>query len=432
MNRDIIQPRTLRGFADLLPSVGLYRRTMLRVIEDTFTSYGFDPIQTPAIEYLEILKGKGGEESDKQMFEFEDRGGRRVGLRYDLTVPLARFVAEHQSSLTFPFRAYNIGYVWRGDRPQRGRFREFLQCDADIIGDSGVSADAEIVSIAESVLSRIDVGPFVVRINNRHVLNGLLADLHLDDRIIPVLRALDKIEKIGEEGVTAELREVGVPDAAVERVLALIACRGETNEDTIAAVSQLIPPQGEAATGLAEVRQTLELAGGRGSIRFDPSIVRGLDYYTGMVYEIQLLDAPEVGSVGGGGRYDNLTGLYQRNSLSGVGGTIGISRIIAAIEGTDRFPEVSRERPLIVVTSGAAPTEDARLAALIRGMGEFDVDLYPAQAKHSVQMKYADVRRARFVVTRDPGDAVSIKDMSSGDRISCRLDDLADTLQKLS
>ena len=196
MKRTVITPRTLRGFVDVMPQVGRRRRQILAVLEDVYTSFGFEPIQTPTVEYAEILKGKGGSESDKQMFEFEDKGGRQVALRFDLTVPLARFVAQHESELTFPFRAYNIGYAWRGDRPQRGRYREFLQSDADIIGESGITADAEILTIIATALDRMDIGPVTIRLNNRKILNGVLTRLGLQDRVAPVLRALDKIDKI--------------------------------------------------------------------------------------------------------------------------------------------------------------------------------------------------------------------------------------------
>jgi histidyl-tRNA synthetase len=340
MDRQIIQPRTLKGFADVLPGAGQYRRRLLRVIEDTFCSFGFDPIQTPNVEYAEILKGKGGGDNDKQMFEFQDAGGRDVALRFDLTVPLARFVAQYESKLTMPLRAYNIGYVFRGDRPQKGRYREFLQCDADIIGDTDLAADAEILTIAQTALSRLNFGGFVVRVNHRRLVNGLLSGLDLGDRGTPVLRALDKIDKIGPAGVTAELGEAGVDAAVVQRILAVLAARGETNEATFAAVGDLVD-SAEAEAGLDEMRQILDLVGAAGGdrelVRFDPSIVRGLDYYTGMVYEIAFTEAPEVGSIGGGGRYDNLTGLYTRSRFPGVGGTIGVTRLMSALEGLGRI-----------------------------------------------------------------------------------------------
>jgi histidyl-tRNA synthetase len=438
MGSTIIQPRTLRGFADTMPWVASHRRRMLAVIEETYSSFGYDPIQTPAVEYAEILKGKGGTESDKQMFEFDDQGGRRVALRFDLTVPLARYVAQHESRLRLPFRAYHIGQVWRGERPQRGRFREFLQCDADIIGVTGLTADAEILSIVQTAMEDMEIGRFVIRINNRHILNGLLADLRLGDRIMPVLRALDKIEKIGEAGVVAELAAAGVDGAAVDRILGLIQSRGGSNSETLDAVANLVGSGEEANQGLTELREIIDLvtiATGRDDrVRYDPSIVRGLDYYTGMVYEVMHLDAPDVGSIGGGGRYDNLAGLYTTSQLPGVGGTIGVTRILAALENLDRLSTTARQRPLVVITQD--PTSDRRglvgLAAAVRATGLFDVDLYPGDAKHSAQMKYGDGRGARFVLTLDSDGSVSIKDMVSGARSSAPVSEASDVLVKLN
>ncbi len=437
VSEQIIQPRTLRGFTDILPAAGQHRRRMIMAIEDVFTSFGFDPIQTPAVEYAEILKGKGGAESDKQMFEFEDQGGRAVALRFDLTVPLARFVAQHHARLTLPLRAFNIGYVWRGERPQRGRYREFLQCDADIIGDTGVTADAEILSIIQTALLRMEIGPLVLRLNNRRILNGLLENLRLGDRIVAVLRALDKIDKIGPGGVVAELGGVGVSSAAVDRILAVVGCRQQTNEQTLARMAELVGASAEGEAGLAEVRQVLDLvaaATGRSDlVRFDPSIVRGLDYYTGVVFEVMHEWAPEVGSIGGGGRYDNLSGLYTARKLPGVGGTIGVSRILSALEGLDRLPKSGRQRTLVVVTRG--PECDsvalAGIAAAVRATGTFDVDLFPARdAKHGAQMKYADSRGARYVLTLDPEGTVSVKDLVSGMRTASSVTGAADLLAK--
>lgn len=437
MDSKIIQPRTLKGFADVLPTAGQYRRRILRVIEDTFSSFGFDPIQTPNVEYAEILKGKGGGDNDKQMFEFQDAGGRDVALRFDLTVPLARFVAQYESRLAMPLRAYNIGYVFRGDRPQKGRYREFLQCDADIVGDTDLAADAEILTIAQTALSRMGFGEFVIRVNNRRMVNGLLADLNLGDRITPVLRALDKIDKIGANGVSAELAEADVDSRAVDRILAVIASRAHDNDATFAAVAGLMN-NAESEAGLEDMRRILDLVeasgGDRNQVRFDPSIVRGLDYYTGMVYEISFLEAPEVGSIGGGGRYDNLTGLYTRSRFPGVGGTIGVTRLMAALESLGRLDSAARMRPLVVVTRGNSGdmVTDARVAAAVRATELFDVDLYPGAVKHGAQMKYADGRKAMFVLTVDQGGMVSIKEMESGDRTASTVEQLPEVLGKLA
>jgi histidyl-tRNA synthetase len=419
-----IEPRTLRGFADTFPAQAIHRRRLVAAIEDTFSSFGYDPIQTPALEYAEILRGKGGDESDKQMFEFDDQGGRRVAMRFDLTVPLARFVAGNQGRLTFPFRGYNVGYVWRGEKPQRGRYREFLQCDADIVGDTGTTADAEILCMIQAALAAMDVGPVTIRVNDRRVLNGLLADLDLTDRGPAVLRALDKREKVGEEAVRAELAGTGVTGEAADRVLAMAGARQEQNADTLAAVGEIAGGGVEGKAGhraLAELLDVLEASGAdMTAIRLDPAIARGLDYYTGMVYETTLLSAPKIGSISSGGRYDDLAGLFTSARLPGVGGSIGVSRILAALDDTDRLAAHGRPRPLVVLTQGDETERTAlvRLADRLRHTGRFDVEVYPTPRKHAAQMKYADARGAAYVLTLDGADQVSAKDMRSGDRTS--------------
>lgn len=435
MDRPLIEPRTLRGFADLPPTPALHRRRLLRVAEDVFSAFGYDPIQTPALEYADVLRGKGGSESDKQMFEFDDQGGRRVALRFDLTVPLARFAAQH-TELRPPLRLYQVGYVWRGERPQRGRYREFFQCDADIIGETGPSGDAEILTMFATALSRMDVGPVLIRVNDRRVLNGLLADLGLLDRAVPVLRALDKIEKVGPDAVRAELAESGVDGDAAERVLGFAAARGETDEQTFAAVAELLGPAGEGRAALAELRRTSELAVAAGAppevLRVDPGIARGLDYYTGLVFETTLLAAPEIGSVCSGGRYDDLAGLFTKQRLPGVGGSIGLSRLLAALEGSGGLPEQARERPLAVLTLGR--DDDLRvllgIADRLRATGRLDAEVYPTPVKHAAQMKYADGRGARFVLTLDRDGSVSVKDLRTGERSSADLQDVAGLLAK--
>jgi histidyl-tRNA synthetase len=435
MDRALIEPRTLRGFADLTPTLALHRRRLLRIAEDVFASFGYDPIQTPALEHADVLKGKGGSESDKQMFEFDDQGGRRVALRFDLTVPLARFAAQH-TELRPPLRLYQVGYVWRGERPQRGRYREFFQCDADIIGETGPSGDAEILTMFATALSRMDVGPYRLRVNDRRVLNGLLADLGLLDRAVPVLRALDKIEKAGPDAVRAELAASGVDGGAADRVLGFAAARGDTDEETFAAVGELLGPAGEGHAALDQLRRTVQLAAAAGAppdaLRVDPGIARGLDYYTGLVFETTLLAAPEIGSVCSGGRYDDLAGLFTRQRLPGVGGSIGLTRLLAALEGSGRLPEQARERPLAVVTLGGE--DDLRvllgIAARLRATGALDAEVYPTPVKHATQMKHADGRGARFVLTLDRDGRVSVKDLRTGERSSAGVDDVAGLLAK--
>ncbi len=432
MDRPLIEPRTLRGFADMTPTMALHRRRLLRVAEDTFSAFGYDPIQTPALEHADVLRGKGGSESDKQMFEFDDSGGRRVALRFDLTVPLARFAAQH-TELRPPLRLYQVGYAWRGERPQKGRYREFFQCDADIIGETGPGGDAEILAMLATALTRMDVGGIMLRVNDRRVLNGLLTDLGLLDRAVPVLRALDKIEKVGPDAVRAELAESAVDGAAADRVLGFAAARGDTDEQTFAAVGELLAGGGEGRAALDQLRRTLDLAiaagAPAGALRIDPGIARGLDYYTGLVFETTLVDVPDIGSVCSGGRYDDLAGLFTRQRLPGVGGSIGLSRLLAALEG--RLGP-ARERPLAVVTNGRDDDLSTLLgiAARLRGTGALDAEVYPTPVKHATQMKYADTRGARFVLTLDRDGSVSVKDLRGGERWSAGVEDVAVLLAK--
>ena len=355
-----IEPRTLKGFKDTMPGEALVRNRMFRTIEGVFESFGYAPIDTPALEYAEILKGKGGDESDKQMFEFDDAGGRKVALRFDLTVPLARFVAEHQNDLAFPFRRYHIGPVWRGERPQKGRYREFYQCDADLIGPTGPAADAEILVMFSRVYAALGIEGVEVHVNDRRILNGLLDGLSIADKAVPVLRALDKWDKVGADGVRKELAAAGVPADAV---------------------------------------------------RVDPTIARGLDYYTGMVWEAVIPSVPGFGSVGSGGRYDDLAGLYTNTKLPGVGCSVGVTRLLALLAESGRLSTAAGSEGVIVTHPETGDASAAfALAAALRREG-FAVETYPEPRKHAAQMKFADRKGLRFAVTIDPDGSIHGKDL---------------------
>jgi histidyl-tRNA synthetase len=426
----VIEPRTLRGFRDTMPEVAVHRTAMLATIERSFGSFGYSPIDTPALEYAQILKGKGGDESDKQMFEFTDQGGRNVAMRFDLTVPLARYVAQHQGRLTFPFRAYHVGYAWRGERPQKGRYREFFQCDADIIGVTGPVADAEMVTVIATTLASLDIGEFVLRVNDRRILNALLDDLGTVVEHAAVLRALDKLDKIGADGVAAELTEAGLTPSHAERVLDFAAAGQDSTAATLNALAEEMGTAGDAV--LDDLRTVFDLVAAagvpEGRVRLDPSIARGLDYYTGIVYETSLVDHPEVGSISSGGRYDDLAGLYTNTALPGVGGSIGLTRILAALEND--LAERRRPRPLVVIAHPADGDVVALvdLAARLRD-GGLDVEQYPVTRKHKAQMRFADARGARLMLTLDADGSVLVKDLETGAATSCPLADVAATVQ---
>jgi len=298
---DLIEPRILNGFRDYLPELMIPRERLLEKVRHVYRSYGFAPIDTPALELTEILLGKGGEETDKQLYRFTDNGGRDVALRFDLTVPFARFAAMHIGKLGTPFKRYALGPVWRGERPQHGRFREFWQCDFDTIGTTSNASDIETALVIHDLMRELGFERFEVRINNRLVLNGLLEEVGLGGQTAAVLVALDKLAKVGKEAVRAEMSEkAGVGRDQAERVLALAEMRG-SNEEILGRLQREFGGNPRAAEGIARLAELVNVARGAGipdeRLRLDLSIARGLDYYTGTIYETFLLDLPKIGSV---------------------------------------------------------------------------------------------------------------------------------------
>ena len=347
-----IEPKILKGFRDFLPPAEMIRRNLTEKIEASFRSFGFVPIDTPALEYAEILLGKGGGETEKQIYRFKDNGERDVALRFDLTVPFARFVALHQGELSFPFKRYHIGKVWRGENTQRGRYREFTQCDFDIIGSDSAAADFEILLIIRATL--VSLGTNVsIRVSHRGLFNRFLANIGQQEKSAEVLRAVDKLAKAGTDETRQSLAAIA-GDANAQKILGFIGADGadrkETFEQTLDRITELSGGPSPESQRLALLRRfMLDAAGDDGSAHdddsfiLDPSITRGLDYYTGVVFETFLQELPEIGSICSGGRYDNLAGLYSKNNsskaaISGVGSSIGLDRMIAALESLDKLP----------------------------------------------------------------------------------------------
>jgi len=413
-----ITPRTLKGFRDLTPEQAARRERLVAVVSAVFRAHGYRPIETPALEYAEILKGKGGEESDKQLYEFDDAGGRRVALRFDLTVPLARYVAEHQGSLVFPFRRYHVAPVWRGERPQKGRFREFLQCDADLVGATGDAADAEMLVVMAAAYEALDVGEVTLCFNDRRVLAGMLERLGASDLAVPVLRALDKLDKQGADVVAREMGAAGLTPDAVSRLLDL-AEPGTDDADTLASLERAVRGSEVGEQGVAALGRVRDLVLASGvapeRLRVDPRIARGLDYYTGIVYEARFADAPGFGSVGAGGRYDDLAGLYTKARLPGVGGSIGLDRLLAALEERDAVGSGDETADAMVVHPGESRLDGAfAFAAGLRARG-LAAHVYPEGKKHGAQMRYADRVGIRFVFTPDADGTFHAKDLVAGD-----------------
>lgn len=424
MKQNIIQPKVLKGFRDYPPAIMQPRREMIRRLEDCFVSFGFLPIDTPALEYSEILLGKGSEETDKQMYRFLDNGERDVALRFDLTIPLARFAAMNVGELGTPFRRYHIAPVWRAEKPQKGRFREFVQCDFDVIGTTSLLADVEVVSVIHSALQSLGV-KHRIRVNNRKLLNGLLDSLSLAERSADVLRAIDKIDKLGVDVVREELLKVTESDEnKTQAILSFISLRD--NKDSAAVISQLKDLAGEhplQLQGIAELEYLFAtLPGANEFCHLDVSIARGLDYYTGLVFETSLVDLPQIGSICSGGRYDNLASLYTKLSLPGVGASIGLDRLIAALEELGQL-ENRKSAAAIYIAFAEHSAETHRygfaLAQRLRQQN-LSVETSSQEGKLGAQLKYADKRNIPLVAIIGSDEvssqSVTVKHLNSGEQ----------------
>jgi histidyl-tRNA synthetase len=391
----MIEPRTLKGFRDHLPAQALARERVLEIARRVYRSYGFAPIDTPALEYLEILTGKGSDETDKQLYRFQDHGGRDVGLRFDLTVPFARFAAQHVHELGLPFKRYHMAAVWRGENTQRGRYREFMQCDFDTIGTTSPVADLEMVLVVHDLLAAIGIERFTIRLNDRRVLAGILGRLGLTDQSTSVLRSLDKLGKATPEAVAAELAAHGVAAEAAAALLEMASLAGPP-ADVLARLSTLVGDEEQGRAGVAAL--TAIVAGAReagvpdGRVAIDPSIARGLDYYTGIVLESFLDDLPALGSICSGGRYDNLAGLYTKQHLPGVGASLGIDRLLAGLEELGRVATVETPAEVFLVHFDERHLADyLRIATAIRAAG-MAVEFFPEAKKVGQQLKLAAKR----------------------------------------
>lgn len=389
-----IKPQTLRGFRDFLPDQMMAREHLIDVARSVYRSYGFAPIDTPALEYAEVLLGKGGEESDKQVFRFTDQGDRDVALRFDLTVPLARYSAQHIQELGTPFRRYHIAPVWRGERPARGRYREFMQCDFDTIGTASNSADIETLLVINDLFEKIGIERFTIRVNNRKVLNGLLEKNGVQEHATGILRCLDKLDKIGREKVVEEMvQHVGITAEQAGSVLDMAELQG-TPDTVLSALEGLLAGSEVGEAGLANLRElfdTVKACGlPEGRVSLDVSIARGLDYYTGTIYETFLDDLPGIGSVCSGGRYDNLTQKFTSQILPGVGASLGLDRMLAAMEELKMTQTASTPAPVLVTMfERDRATDYMQMARTLRQAG-IGAEVFPDAKGIGKQMKYAN------------------------------------------
>ncbi len=401
---DKIKPRTLSGFMELLPDKQVQMDKMRAVLAETYARYGFTPLDTPAIEAAEVLLAKGGGETEKQIYRFT-KGDSDLALRFDLTVPLAKYVAANYGQLTFPFRRYQIGKVWRGERAQRGRFREFYQADIDIIGDGALDIlnEAEIPAIIYDTFTRLGLHRFRIRVNNRKVLNGFFAILGLSGQAGDVLRTIDKLDKIGADKVRALLTDTcGVTSEQADEILRFIACPG-TSADKLAFLEQYRGRNETFDLGLDELRTVVGYLPAFGvpeeNFELDLTIARGLDYYTGTVYETVLLDHPEVGSICSGGRYDDLAGYYTNKSLPGVGISIGLTRLFYILQEQNMISDAVLTAPADVLI--LPMTDDLSAAVALASMlraGGLRVQLYSEKKKFKAKIGYADKLGIPFVI----------------------------------
>ena len=421
---DKIKPRTLSGFMELQPDKQVQMDKMRAVLAETYARYGFTPLDTPAIEAAEVLLAKGGGETEKQIYRFT-KGDSDLALRFDLTVPLAKYVAANYGQLTFPFRRYQIGKVWRGERAQRGRFREFYQADIDIIGDGALDIlnEAEIPAIIYDTFTRLGLHRFRIRVNNRKVLNGFFAILGLSEQAGDVLRTIDKLDKIGADRVRELLTDTcGVTGENADEILRFIACPG-TSADKLAFLEQYRGRNETFDTGLDELRTVVGYLPAFGvpeeNFELDLTIARGLDYYTGTVYETVLLDHPEVGSICSGGRYDDLAGYYTNKSLPGVGISIGLTRLFYILQEQNMISDAVLTAPADVLI--LPMTDDLSAAVALASelrAGGLRVQIYSEKKKFKAKIGYADKLGIPFVIFLGEDEVAqhvcALKNMATG------------------
>ncbi|HBD95400.1 MAG: histidine--tRNA ligase [Spirochaetes bacterium GWF1_31_7] len=405
----MIEPKILKGFRDYLPETMIPKKNIMRKLESTFESFGFSPIDTPALEYTEILLGKGSGETDKQIYRFKDHGDRDVSLRFDLTVPLARFVSLHYNELVFPFKRYHIAPVWRGENTQKGRYREFFQCDFDILGSNALTADYEILLLIMAGFESIECENFLININHRKLLNGIIDHFGLLDKSQNILQAIDKIYKIGKDEVVKILMEEEKIDAAgIHGILKTLRLDGDFSKEGIKgdeiftvlhSIKDIISDEYTVyADELLTIFQYLQDAGNLHKFAYNPAITRGLDYYTGIVFESFITDRMNFGSVCSGGRYDNLTGLYSKNPVAGVGASFGLDRLLALLEDKEQIGKKQTVSELIIfnMNNDFIPLY-YKLADQFKNAG-IKTEVILDKQKINNQFKYAERKGVTWVV----------------------------------
>ncbi|WP_016776298.1 histidine--tRNA ligase [Anaerophaga thermohalophila] len=451
------KPSIPKGTRDFSPAEMVRRNYIFDTIREVFQKYGYMPIETPAMENLDTLLGKYGDEGDKLLFKILNSGDflskadekllaqkdssrltgqiSEKGLRYDLTVPFARFVVQHQGELTFPFKRYQIQPVWRADRPQKGRYREFFQCDVDVVGSDSLFNEVELVQIVDEVFRKLGIR-VIVKLNNRKVLAGIAEIIGESSRLTDITVAIDKLEKIGLEKVNAELLEKGLSNAAIEKLQPILSLSG-TNNEKLDRLSYILASSETGIKGVNEIREVLTILEAlelKTGIELDLTLARGLNYYTGAIFEVKALDV-EIGSITGGGRYDDLTGIFGLKNVSGVGISFGADRIFDVMNQLELFPsEVTASTQLMFVNFG--PREGLwclKLATELRQQG-LKVEVYPDSARMKKQMNYANKKNIDFVALVGEEEmkagTVTLKNMESGEQFSVSPGEIAGKIRK--
>ncbi len=445
------KPNIPKGTRDFSPVEMAKRNYIFNTIREVYALYGFQQIETPAMETLQTLMGKYGEEGDKLLFkilnsgdclakvsdtELAERNALHLaakmcekGLRYDLTVPFARYVVMHREELQLPFKRYQIQPVWRADRPQKGRYREFYQCDADVVGSDSLLNEVELMQIVDTVFSRFGIR-VQIKINNRKILTGIAETIGAADKIVDITVAIDKLDKIGIDNVNAELREDGLSDAQIEQLQPIISLTG-TNDGKLQTIAQVLAGSETGLKGVEETRyilDTLKTAGIHNEMQLDLTLARGLNYYTGAIFEVKALDV-QIGSITGGGRYDNLTGIFGMPGLSGVGISFGADRIYDVLNALDLYPKDSiSSTQLLFINFGERETAYCLPVVAQARQAGIRTELYPDAAKMKKQMNYANAKQIPFVALAGENEMnegkVTLKNMATGQQQTLTAEEL--------
>lgn len=432
-----VEPRTLPGFMELLPTEQIKFNSMMDKIRKSYERFGFLPLDTPIIEMADVLLAKAGGETEKQIYRF-NKGENDLALRFDLTVPLAKYVCEYNNDISFPFKRYQIGKVYRGERPQKGRYREFYQCDIDIIGDGTLSIvnDAEIPSVIYTTIKEFGFDNFTIRMNNRKILNGLFAELELEKDSVEIMRIIDKLEKIGTDNVVKCLQDLNIEKTKIDKILDFIQIEGTTDEK-LEKLSELNFTNELFLEGLNELKEVVKYVRLFGvpdaNFKVDLTIARGLDYYTGTVYETFLNDYRELGSVCSGGRYDNLAEFYTDKKMPGVGVSIGLTRLFSKLSELNILKEKEESISKVLVVSMSDDISRAlEVATIVRSKG-INTDVYLEDKKIKAKFKYADKLKIPYVAVigeeEEKNGTVTLKNMTTGEQEEVSIEKMLEILK---